>query len=261
MTDPKTRKVSSAPFIDRVSHRAIYQVIDPIVEKELLDHTFACRNKKGNGRAVAHLYKIINSFDQCWIVKMDVRKYFASIQHGRLLGKMLKLLPDDSLAGLLKGLLKSHPDYAHGVGLPLGNLTSQVFANFYLHQIDQLVDQITNGSCVRYMDDLVFVTENKQKALDVMGQVLRLGKIEKLRFPPQKRVLLKNGPVSFLGFLVGEGILQPLNRNRRRLRRKLKHKVKQGLRPSEIEKTCLSYKNWVDYPVKSVKNMNNVNSA
>lgn len=251
--DPKRRVVSSAPFLDRIAHRAIYQVVDPLVDQHLIPNTFACRKGKGNGRAIVALHEILKSMDEYWVVKMDVRKYFSSITHGRLLGKLLRILPDDSLEGLFRSLLQSHPNCRHGVGLPLGNLTSQVFANFYLHQIDKFLMEECGGRYVRYMDDMVLVLDSREKSRRMMKAVVALGKKEKLKFPQRKRVCLRSSGVPFLGFLVDKESAKPLNRNRRRVKRKLREKEKKGLRPSELERSILSYKAWEAYPLKLIQ--------
>lgn len=248
VSDPKRRLVSSAPFMDRVAHRAIYNIINPLLDGRLIDNTYACREGKGNGRAVIKLIELLRAVPNAYVVKMDVKKYFASVHHGRLLGKVLGYLPDDSCAGLFKSLLKSHPDYRHGVGLPLGNLTSQIFANFYLHNLDDFLMEKLEGRYVRYMDDFVMVCKTKEEALKVRAEVVRMSKIEKLKFPVRKRVWIENGEVPFLGFLVSADGAKPLNRNKRRVARKTRHKMRIGMLPSEIAKGLMSYEAWKTYP-------------
>lgn len=253
--DPKRRLVSSAPFIDRVAHRAIYNVINPLLDGNLIENSFACRNGKGNGRAVVTLYKILRENPNYFVVKLDVKSFFASVPHGRLLGKLLGYLPDDSCAGLFKGLLKSHPDFRHGVGLPLGNLTSQIFANFYMHDLDELLLGLTKGY-LRYMDDLVLVCESVDQVRYAVRRAVELGKKEKLKFPIKKRVWLGHSEVPFLGFLVSENGVRPLNRNRRRVRRKILDKRRRGHLESEIAQSLMSYRAWSGFPVREIDLLN-----
>jgi RNA-directed DNA polymerase len=249
VSDPKRRKISSAPFIDRVAHRAIYNVLNPILDQRLIKQSYACREGKGNGRAIGELYQTLSRLDEFWAVKLDVAKYFASVHHGRLMGKLFSFLPDESVVGLIKGLLKNHPAHVHGVGLPLGNLTSQIFANFYLAQLDDGLTARLGERYFRYMDDIVIVARSESEAQEALALALEHGRIEKLKFPARKRYWLgKNTPIPFLGFLVGKSMIRPLNRNRRSITRKVRAKVKLGLLPSQIEASLVSYRAWRDFP-------------
>ena len=254
VSDPKRRKISSAPFIDRVAHRAIYNVLNPVLDKRLIEKSYACRDGKGNGRAVRDLFMALYHLDEFWAVKLDVAKYFSSIHHGRLMGKLFSFLPDESLVGLIKGLLKNHPAHAHGVGLPLGNLTSQIFANFYLAELDDALTELLDGRYFRYMDDIVILAKSEAEARGALALALDHGRLEKLKFPIRKRYWLgRNTPVPFLGFLVGKSSIRPLNRNRRRVARKVRAKIKQGLFPRQIEASLVSYRAWRDFPHRLIQ--------
>lgn len=248
--DPKRRLISSAPFIDRVVHRAIYNVLEPELDQHLIPNTFACRTGKGNGRAVGQLQEIIRKHDFYYAVKIDVRKYFSSIQHGRLLGKFKQVMNDDSTFGLIKGLLRSHPLNRGGVGLPLGNLTSQIFANYYLKDIDDFLYKATSANYIRYMDDLIFFTKDKNEASRILSEVLLMGKKEKLVFPTHKRVWIKNTSIPFLGFLINRDGFCPLNRNVRRFNRRLNKKIQTNASLSELEQSKVSYNAWRDYLIR-----------
>jgi len=258
VSDPKRRKISSAPFIDRVAHRAIYNVLNPVLDQRLIERSYACRDGKGNGRAVRDLFLTLSQLDEFWAVKLDVAKYFASIHHGRLMGKLFSFLPDESVVGLIKGLLKNHPAHAHGVGLPLGNLTSQIFANLYLAELDDAVSETLNGKYFRYMDDIVIVAESESGARKALAQALESARKEKLKFPARKRYWLgRNTPIPFLGFLVSKNTITPLNRNRRRVARKIRLKIKRGVLPSQIEASLVSYQAWRDFPARLVREEKN----
>lgn len=249
VSDPKHRKISSAPFIDRVAHRAIYNILHPILDNKLIANSFACRHEKGNGRAVGELCGILSGMDEFWVAKLDVSRYFASIPHGRLMGKLFAHLPDESAHGLIRRLLKNHPACAHGIGLPLGNLTSQIFANFYLSEIDHALTDLLQGRYIRYMDDFVLIGSSPDEVREAVRLVIQLGRKEKLKFPVRKRCRFgMNAPVPFLGFLVGKNFCRPLNRNRRRLGRKVREKMRSGAPPSQIEASLISYHAWREFP-------------
>lgn len=251
ISDPKKRLVSSAPFIDRVAHRAIYNILEPILDKVHSESVFACRKQKGNGHAVRKLCQLTTQYPEFWTIKLDVKKYFRSINHRRLMAKMLAVLPDHSIWGLLRGLMLSHPDYRDGTGLPLGNLTSQIFANFYLHEIDKYVLDIVKDRYIRYMDDLLILTKDKNEAREIIKGVVALGKKEKLHFPSRKRVwIAPNNPVPFLGFRVLAGKALGLARNKKRYQKAIAKKIKQEMPESEIYKSVIAHNAWEIFPNK-----------
>jgi RNA-directed DNA polymerase len=176
--EPKRRLVSAAPFRDRVVHHALCQVIEPVWEARFIHHSYACRIRKGTHRAL----------DQCqtWSRKYryafhgDIVKYFASIDLQVLRGLLTRRIADQSTIWLIDRLLvsgediQSHecpPAYFPGDdlfallrprGLPIGNLTSQFWANVYLHELDKFVKHDLHcPAYLRYMDDFVLFTDQK----------------------------------------------------------------------------------------------------
>ena len=261
MTDPKKRLITAAPFIDRIVHQAIYQVVDPIIDKTLSDSVFACREGKGNRYAVLYLKQAVELFGQNrYVIKLDVKKYFMSISHNILMEEVGKFLPDTSLEKLLKTLLQSYPEYAQTArGIPIGNLTSQLFANFYLSSLDRIACQMLNldyhwlqkPSCIkegfylRYMDDLVILAENKKTAKTVADALCEhTWSHLKLEIPFYKRAPLSNDPIPFLGYVVCENGIRPLSRNHRRHRKSMKRLEKQKALPSQKNQVKLSYEAW-----------------
>ncbi|MBS1983535.1 MAG: hypothetical protein JST16_05125 [Bdellovibrionales bacterium] len=250
--DPKARIVMCAPFIDRVVHHAIHRVIEPIVDPFLSEAVFACRHGKGNRRAVLALGSTLRAVgEERFVVKLDVSKYFASIRHPVLMELMEEVLPDRSLHHLLWSLLKSHAGYAElGYGIPIGNLTSQLFANFYLSPADRAVEEALEAGCggrtyLRYMDDLVIVGRTKGEALDAADEAVRVaeGRL-KLSIPRRKRVPLGRAPVPFLGYVLSHRGYRILKRNERRLHKKVKRLERQGARPSRIAQVVQSFQAW-----------------
>lgn len=250
--DPKRRLISSAPFIDRVVHRAIYNILEPKLDQYLIPNTYACRSGKGNGRAVMKLFSMINEIDDYYAIKIDVKKFFSSIQHGRLLGKISSVIKDDSIFDLIRGLLFSHPIHRNGVGLPLGNLTSQIFANYYLKDIDDYLYLKSAGYYIRYMDDLIFLSKSKREISEMLSGVLDMAQKEKIIFPNKKRVWLKNAPMPFLGFLISKEAVVPLNKNQRKLERNINEKIKNDVLMSELYQSRVSYEAWKEYPKRVV---------
>lgn len=229
--DPKRRQVMAAPFTDRVVHHAIHRVIEPLIDPLFLPTIFACRKGKGSRLAAQILWReLARMGPNRFTIKLDVRQYFASIRHDLLMVRLTAALPDNSLTPLLWSLLKSPQAYSEcGRGIPIGNLTSQLFANFYLAEADALawqqVSAVHNepaGYYTRYMDDFVLIHPSKRKCLDATDEVRTYVEDHlDLHIPDTKRVVLGAAPIPFLGFCFDSDRYWILNRNRRRAERRV----------------------------------------
>lgn len=157
--DPKCRTIAVAPFRDRVVHHAIVQVLTPIYERIFIHDSYATRVGKGTHLAIRRAQKFMQQWP--WYLKMDVAKFFDSVDHDILLGLLQNKLKDKRLICLLEQIIRNSS--LPGVGLPVGNLTSQFMANVYLNPFDHEVkDRWRVSGYVRYMDDWVlFGDENK----------------------------------------------------------------------------------------------------
>jgi len=256
--DPKKRLVMAASFRDRVVHTAIHRVIEPIVDPQLGARTYACRIGKGNrGAVVRTLEQLKRMGKDRYCIKLDVQKYFHSVNHEVLYERLLRALPDQSMGPLLQGLISSHLAYAKmGRGIPIGNLTSQIFANFYLSSLDRLacdelgLDFYSDGQeseafYIRYMDDMVIMARNKEKAFEVSRAMVAHaeGKL-RLNIPHHKQMPLAHDPIPFLGFVLDDSGHRVLSRNERRFTKKLKRLGKQGAELSRKAMTVQSYEAW-----------------
>lgn len=134
--DPKDRVITVAPFAQRVLHHAVMGVCEPYFERRLIDHCYACR--KGKGRLAALETARRHCRRLPYFLKLDIRKYFDSVDHSRLVCDLHRLSKDTALLRLLEGIVNSF-ETAPGCGLPIGNLTSQHFANLYLGPLDRHV--------------------------------------------------------------------------------------------------------------------------
>lgn len=243
--DPKTRLIMAAPFLDRVVHTAIHRVIGPLVERRLSSSVYACRVGMGNRyAAIALLNEIKRLGERRFVVKLDVRKYFDSINHKVLMDKLSAVLPDESTNALLWSLLLSQPMYAQrGFGLPIGNLTSQLFANFYLAEVDKIAaTNVEDGFYFRYMDDMVIGGRSKGKILDIADAMVNHAMADlKLNIPFNKRMPIGDAPVPFLGYVLDHTGYRVLTRNIRRHRKRIQRLEKSNARPSEIEIRNMSF--------------------
>ncbi len=149
--DPKERLITAPCFPERVLHHAIVNVCEPVFERWLIADSFACRRGKGRLAALSRSRSYAARFP--FFLKLDVRKYFASVSHEILTNNLERLFKDQRLLGLLNRIITSF-DASPARGLPIGSLTSQHFANFYLGLFDRFVkEQLRVKGYVRYMDD------------------------------------------------------------------------------------------------------------
>jgi RNA-directed DNA polymerase len=152
--DPKERVITAPCFQERVVHHAIMNVCEPIFDRWLIDDTFACRRGKGRDSALRRAQRFAARSSFC--LHLDIRKYFDSIDHERLICLLEKRFKDQRLLELLRDILGSFRAEL-GIGVPIGSLTSQHFANFYLGWFDRFVkEQLRLQGYVRYMDDMLF---------------------------------------------------------------------------------------------------------
>lgn len=140
--DPKQRVITAPCFEERVLHHAIMNVCEPLMDRWLIDDTFACRTGKGREAAIHRARRFTR--DAAWFLKLDVRKYFDSVSHGNLVDFLRRRFKDRRLLELLTRIITSYRGGV-GIGLPIGSLTSQHFANFYLGWMDRFVKESTTG--------------------------------------------------------------------------------------------------------------------
>lgn len=140
--DPKQRKIFESHFRDRVVHHSICNVLNPKFERRSLPVSYACRKGFGNLKALNKFRKEIQRMEDSgrnpWVLKIDIRKYFDSVPHEKLLRLITRDAKTDEMNWICERVVKSHLDHT-GKGLPIGNLISQVFANLYLNELDHFI--------------------------------------------------------------------------------------------------------------------------
>ena len=151
--DPKERIICAASFPERVLHHAIMNVCEPVLERYAIHDSYACRTGKGMHAAVLRAQAFARKYP--WHLKLDIRKYFDSIDHQKLMELLERRIKDAEVLRAVGGILETY-ETDPGRGLPIGNLLSQHLANFYLGHLDHHVKEVlrTKGY-VRYMDDFV----------------------------------------------------------------------------------------------------------
>ena len=167
ISDPKRRDIHKASVRDRVLHHAIYRILYPFFDRTFIADSYSCRVGKGTHRAIRRFEVFTrkvskNHTKQCYILKCDIRKFFASIDHAILLQVLEKRIEDSDIVWLLTNVITSFTSASSGKGLPLGSLTSQLLVNIYMNEVDQFVKHILQVQYyIRYADDFVFVSDSR----------------------------------------------------------------------------------------------------
>lgn len=209
--DPKQRRIHKASVRDRLVHQAIVTAIEPSFEKRFMYDSFSCRVGKGTHAGVARLRSFLrqashNNTRKVYALKCDVRQYFASIDHEILLNRIERHVSDEGILQLLRSVIMSH-GVETGKGIPLGNVTSQLFANIYLHELDWFIKQDLGARFyIRYCDDFIVVSSDKEY-LESLIEPIRQFLLTQLRldFHPHKVTIRSwQQGIDFLGF-----VLQP----------------------------------------------------
>ncbi|MDP3900517.1 MAG: reverse transcriptase domain-containing protein [bacterium] len=158
INDPKPRDIHKASVRDRLLHHAIYRVLYPFFDKIFIADSYSCRVSKGTHKAVNKFHEFAgkaskNNIRTCWALKCDIRKFFANIDHDILIKILKEYINDENIIELLKNVIESFSsEKDKNIGLPLGNLTSQLFVNVYMNKFDQFIGFCglkPKGECLR----------------------------------------------------------------------------------------------------------------
>ena len=230
INDPKPRDIHKATVRDRLLHHAIYRVLYPYFDPKFIFDSYSCRRVKGTHRALNRFRDHARSVSRnntrtIWILKCDIRKFFANIDH-EILGKILKkyIRSGNTILLLSKVVRSFHTEGRPGVGLPLGNLTSQLLVNVYMNEFDHFLKrQLKVEYCVRYADDFVILHEDKKYLEGLLPRISEFLETRlKLSLHPDK-VFIKTwaSGVDFLGWIHFPHHRVPRTSTRRRMFRNL----------------------------------------
>ncbi|MFH1669131.1 MAG: reverse transcriptase/maturase family protein [Candidatus Woesearchaeota archaeon] len=220
LRDPKTRLICVSDFRDRIVHHALINVLQPIFEPRFIFDSHASRKGKGTVTALKRfdqfkrkvtvngklLSRHKNANDVIgYALKADVRHYFQTVDHKVLLDIISKRVKDGQVMWLIKLILENYESDVHGKGMPLGNWTSQFFANIYLNELDQFAKhRIKAKHYVRYVDDFVILHRSRTALQEYEQRIERfLSDVLKLELHPDKcQIVPLNRGISLLGFRV-----------------------------------------------------------
>ncbi len=235
--DPKKRLIQAAPFRDRIVHHALYHVLEPLCERSYIRDSYACLRGRGTLAAVQRYEEFVRQVGgRGYVLKCDISQYFASVDHGVLQGLLRRKIRDEKLLRLLGSLIATGGEGA-GKGMPIGNLTSQLFANVYLDPFDHFVKEgLRRKHYVRYMDDWVIVGTEKAELWQVLEETWAfLSHTLRLTLNPHRIALvpLTHG-VDFLGYVIyPDGYKRIRRRNVTNVRRRLE-KLESGYEQGTI---------------------------
>lgn len=213
--DPKKRMICAASFPERVLHHAIMNVCEPVLENCAVYDSYACRKGKGTQRAV--LKTQVNASRYDWYLKLDIRKYFDSIDHSVLMQLLSRRFKEKALLALFDKILNTYHT-EKGRGLPIGNLVSQHLANFYLSKFDHWIKEVRRiRGYIRYMDDFILFKRDKASLKNELIHIQHFLK-ENLKLDLKLPVQLNrtsNG-IPFLGYRVFKYKIRLSPRSKRR---------------------------------------------
>ena len=219
--DPKERLICAASFRERVIHHAIMNVCHDYFDRTLIYDTYATRRGKGAYKALDKAAAAASRYG--YVAKLDYRKYFDSIDHEVLKRKLARLFKDKGLLRLFYRIIDSY-HVEEGKGVPIGNLTSQYFANYYLSSLDhKMKEERRVPVYLRYMDDVLMMDNDLLELKDNVSYIndYSTGNLKlRLKEPVYKNV---RAGVPFLGYVVKPHVLRLNGRSKKRFREKYEH--------------------------------------
>jgi len=236
ISDPKPRTIHKASVCGRLLHRAVYRMLYTFFDKIFAADSFSCRKKKGTHKAINRLREFFyivskNYTKPCWVLKCDVKKFFASIDQQTLIKILEKYIPDKEIISLLKKII-----FSFKPGLPLGNLTSQLFSNVYMNEFDQFVKHKLKAKYyVRYADDFVVLSEDINYLEDLIPKIKDFLQTKLKLTLHENKIYIKTiySGVDFLGWINFPG--------HRVLRTTTKRRIFKRIKESPAPETLNSY--------------------
>ena len=209
ITDPKPRDIHKASVRDRLLHHAIYRKLYPLFERTFIADSYSCRDDKGVHKALDRFTKFSrmvsrNHTRTAWVLKCDIRKFFASIDHHILKDILVRYIPDEDIFWLLSRIIDSFDSTHRGVGLPLGNLTSQLLVNIYMNEFDQFSKhQLKAKYYIRYADDFAIISEDRDWLMSLLPRIdtFLQGRLRLVLHPNKVSIATIASGIDFLGWV------------------------------------------------------------
>ena len=263
--EPKKRLISAAPFRDRVVHHALCLQIEPIFERSFIHDSYANRIGKGPHRALDRTQVFARKFD--YVLICDIQSFFPAIDHAILLEQLKKKIVDPKVVRLVQKIIHSgrgvlQEEYAMRYfpgddlfavqrprGLPIGNLTSQFWANCYLNPLDHFIKrELQCRGYLRYVDDFLLFSQNKRQLWDWKAEIVCRLETLRLTLHPQAQPRPVSEGIPFLGFRLFSDRRRLKNRKGVYYQRKLNRMIAELEQNPEKEKALLqSVQGWANH--------------
>lgn len=247
VTEPKLRRIEKSKYIDRIVHRwYVNSFMEKYFVPQFINTSYACLKGKGMHKASLDLQKAMLHCKRIWnnyyILKMDVKKYFENINKNILFEILKRKIKDEKVVWLTKEIIYSNKGEK---GLPIGNYTSQLFANVYLNEFDQYVKhKLKCKYYFRYMDDSVILVKTKEEAKELLNQIKQfLANNLELELNSKTQIFKSKQGANFCGYRINEYRLKIRDKGKRKLKKKikeLKYKIAQGEITSKEAKRYLA---------------------
>lgn len=222
--EPKKRLVETPLLRDRIVFQAIYNYLYPIFEKIYIHNSYASIKGRGIDKTADKVQQYINYHKTPYIVKFDVKSYFATISHDILIAILKKRIKDRKLISILETIIRSLGNKSNDRGIPIGALSSQLFANVYLNELDQyIVHHLGYNHYIRYMDDGIIIVDSRQEGLTLLNEIeYFLNNCLQLKLNPKSCVFRYHRMVYFCGYRIGCSFFLLRKRNYRKMKRRIR---------------------------------------
>lgn len=242
--EPKERLIMALPFYDRVVQHMICNAIQPVFENGFYYHSYACRSGKGMHAASDTLYQWMYETEvkqglRMYAFKGDISKYFASIPHDKLKDENRRYIGDKKALMLMDDIIDNNGILPDGVGIPVGNLTSQLFANVYGNRLDKFIKHTLHIKYyVRYMDDFIILSPDLNQLKEWEKRIEEFLEEEmKLHINPKSTILYAGNGVDFCGYIHHPTYRKVRKGSVRRLKKDVKH-----LKAGELDRETFNRK-------------------
>ena len=247
ITEPKLRRIEKSKYIDRIVHRwYVNSFMEKYFVPQFINTSYACLRDRGMHKASLDLQKVMKHCKRIWenyyILKMDVKKYFENINKNILYKILERKIKDPKVVWLTKEIIYSNEGEK---GLPIGNYTSQLFANVYLNELDQYIKhKLKCKYYFRYMDDGVILIKTKEEAKEILEKIkVFLKNNLKLELNSKTQIFKSKQGVNFCGYKINEYRLKIRDKGKRKLKKKikeLKYRIVHGEMTSKEAKRYLA---------------------
>ncbi|MEK7674067.1 MAG: reverse transcriptase domain-containing protein [Patescibacteria group bacterium] len=231
--DPKLRHIHKATVKDRILHHAIFRILYLIFDKQFIYDSYSCRLKKGTHKAVNRLKRFLqrlikNNIKTTFILKCDIKKFFDSVNQNILLGLINKNIKNTDIIQLVKEIIKSF-ETEKEKGIPLGNITSQLFANIYLNELDKFIKhKLKIKYYIRYCDDFIILDTDKNYLIGIISVINDFLKDNLNLYIHSQKVFIRKyiQGIDFLGYVVLPHYRVLRTKTKKRMLKKTKNQYK-----------------------------------